>query len=139
MALSAFADKSKRPQKQALREVLGRSSITWDALIEWAAEEYQPFTEEWTCYSEKWGWSLRLKHKTRAILYMTPQAKHFLVGMVLGEKAVAVALKMKLPATVVKEIKTAKRYAEGRALRFEIRFKKDLDTITKLATAKMST
>lgn len=139
MALSAFADKSKKPKKQELKEMLGRSSASWETLIEWAAGEYQPLTEEWTYAGAKWGWSLRLKRKKRAILYMTPQARQFLVGMILGDKAVAAAMAMKLPASVVKEIKTAKRYPEGKALRFEIKTKKDLDTVKKLAGAKMST
>ena len=138
MALSAFCDKTKKPGSKEILKVLGRSSASWVALIEWAAQEYPPLTEEWQCYSEKWGWSLRLKQKKRAILYMTPQARQFLVGLILGDKAVAAALKMKLPAAVVKQIQTAKRYPEGKALRFEIRFKKDLEVVKNLAGAKMA-
>jgi hypothetical protein len=139
MALSAFTDKSEQPKKKDLQEVLGRSSSAWDELTEWVAGEYRPVTEEWKCYSEKWGWSLRLKRKKRAILYMTPQARQFMVGFILGDRAVKAALAMKLPASVMKEIKTAKRYPEGIPVRLEIKFKKDLAAVRKLATAKMST
>jgi hypothetical protein len=138
MALSAFDNKTRAPNWEELQRVLGRSSTAWQTLTEWLAERFQPLGEEWVFASKKWGWSLRLKQKKRAILYLTPCEKHFLVGLVLGEKAVAAALKMKLPAGLPRQIKTAERFAEGRAIRLEIRYKKDLEGVRLLADAKMS-
>ena len=138
MALSIFDDKGKPPKPKDLQTALGRSHDSWESLTGWLADRFEPVVQEWNFAGKDWGWSMRLKHKKRAILYLTPQEKQFLVGLVLGEKAVAKALAMDLTVDVVKEIKTAKRYPEGRALRFEIRFKKDLQTIRKLAEAKMS-
>ena len=138
MALSIFDDKERKPKAAKLRQALGRSSSAWQALTEWLAEGYHPLEEEWVFYSKKWGWSLRLKHKKRAILYLTPCDKHFYVGLLLGEKAVAAALKMSLPESVAKQIKTAKRYIEGRPVRLEIRYKKDLEVVKQLADAKMA-
>jgi hypothetical protein len=139
MALSVFNDKERKPQEKELWQALGRSSSAWQALTNWIGEQYAPLAEEWVCHSEKWGWSLRLKHKKRTVLYLTPSEKHFLVGFVLGDKAVASALKMNLPKDVAKKIKTAKRYIEGRAIRLEVRQKKDLEAVKQLAEAKMAT
>lgn len=138
MALSAFADKSNSPEPGQLKETLGRSSSLWNQLREYLAAEYQPLAEEWIFSGEKWGWSVRLKRKKRTILYMTPRKKHFLVGFVLGEKAVKVAHDGDLPKSVLELIDGATRYAEGRGVRIEIRFKKDLEITKKLAAIKMA-
>jgi hypothetical protein len=138
MALSVFDDKAKKPQEPRLWRELGRSSGAWQALTEWLAEQYDPLVEEWVYFAKEWGWSLRLKHKKRTVLYLTPCNKHFLVGFVLGERAVAAALEMRLPRSVAESIKTAKKYVEGRGIRLVVRYKKDLATVKRLTEAKMA-
>jgi len=138
MALSAFDDKSKEPRAADLEKVLGRSSAHWFNLIEHAASEYPPLEELWNFAGTKWGWSLRLKQKKRTILYMTPGKKHFYVGFVLGEKAVKAAHDLDLPDAILDAIDQAPKYAEGRGIRIEVRTKKDLDKVKKLAAVKMA-
>jgi hypothetical protein len=138
MALSVFDDKESEPQEEELWRALGRSSRSWQSLTNWLADRYRPLEDEWVFYAKKWGWSLRLRHKKRTVLYLTPCNKHFLVGFVLGEKAVAEALEMKLPESLAQQIETARRYVEGRAIRLEVRQKKDLEAIEQLARAKMA-
>jgi hypothetical protein len=58
--------------------------------------------------------------------------------MVLGEKAVKALRHAELPREVMDAVDSAPRYAEGRGLRLEVRFKKDIDSIRKLARAKMA-
>jgi len=138
MALSAFDDKAATPRSKELRETLGRSSSLWDQLREHLASEYQPLTEKWMFSGEKWGWSLQLKRKKRTILYMTPCKKHFLVGFVLGEKAVTAAHESDLPDPVLTLIDSATKYVEGRGVRIEVRTRKDLENTKKLAAIKMA-
>ena len=59
------------------------------------------------------------------------------MGMALGEKAVKAAHDAELSAEVLEMIDGATKYAEGRAIRMEIRSKKDLDAVKKLAAVKM--
>jgi hypothetical protein len=138
VALSAFDDKSSTPGSIELRETLGRSGALWDRLKDHLTSEYQPLAEEWMFSGEKWGWSLRLKRKKRTILYMTPRKKHFFVGFVLGEKAVKAARESDLPDSVLTLIDSARKYAEGRGVRIEVRTKKDLENAKKLAAVKMA-
>jgi hypothetical protein len=138
MALSVFDNKEKQPTTADIRRELGRSAAVWQELTEWLAERFDPLTEEWNFPGQKWGWSLRLKYKKRAVLYLTPREKYFHVGFVLGEKAVNAALKMNLPTSVVKEVKIAPKYAEGRGIRLDVRYKKDLAAVKILAEAKMA-
>ena len=139
MALSVFDDKSSKPKADELAEALGRTSKLWDELKSHLASQYDPLSEDWGFAGQNWGWSLRLRHKKRTVLYLTPCRRHFLVGLALGEKAVKAAHRSDLPASVLNEIDAAKKYAEGRAVRIAVRAKKDLIDIEQLAAVKMGT
>jgi hypothetical protein len=138
MALSAFDDKSKKPRPTDLKKILSRTHTHWDGLVTHIAAEYAPLDQTWSFAGAKWGWSLRLKQKKRTVLYMTPCKGHFLVGSVLGEKAAKAAHDATLPSPVLGIIDGAKKYAEGRGVRIEIRTKKDLEHTKKLAAIKMA-
>jgi hypothetical protein len=137
VALSAFGDKSAKPKVNALKKTLGRTSSHWDNLVAYIAGEYAPLDNTWNFGGANWGWSLRLTHKKRTILYMTPCKGRFLVGFVLGEKAVKAARCSALPRSTVVAINKAKKYAEGRAVRIEIKNKSDLAVVKTLASVKM--
>lgn len=137
MALSAFADKSRPPERAALDQVLGASAGLWQELVSHVTERHAPITEQWNHAGAKYGWSLRLKRKDRIVLYLTPQAGSFLVGVVLGEKAVKAARDSGLPEAVLALVEAAPRYAEGRGLRLTVTRDEDLIAVQKLAAAKM--
>lgn len=138
MALSAFEDRSSEPQAAHLQTVLGRSGRLWGQLVAHVETEFAPAAASWNYAGAKWGWSLRLKQKKRTVLYMTPCNRHFLVGMVFGEKAVAAARSSLLPGSIMALIDEAPRYAEGRGFRVEVRLKKDLEAVKELAAIKMA-
>jgi len=138
MALSAFDDKTKKPGKDDLDKMLGRTSVHWKNLIKHTTDEYAPVDETWNFAGAKWGWSARLKRKKRTILYMTPCKKHFLVGFVLGGKAIKAAHASRLSAPVLKTIAEARKYAEGTGVRIEVRNKKDFESVKLLAAIKIA-
>ena len=61
-----------------------------------------------------------------------------MVGFSLGEKAVKAAHASPLPKAVLGLIDEAKRYAEGRAVRLEVKTKKDREIVKKIAAIKMA-
>lgn len=138
MALSALDDKSKEPDDDMLTEVLGRSKGLWDAILAYLAEQYPGVQNEWGFAGAKYGWGLRSKHKKRTILYLIPQKGSFLVGFVLGERAVATAEASTLGAPILEMIRSAPRYAEGRGFRFEVRRRDEIHTIQELIRIKMT-
>jgi len=139
MALSAFDDKNLRPGLRDLTRVLGETAVLWRRLISYMTKTYPPITEEWNFSGAKFGWSLRLKNRDRIVLYLTPRADHFLVGVVLGEKAVSAARDRKLPRSVLALIDRALRYAEGRGIRVTIAPGDDLAPVRHLAALRMTT
>ena len=138
MAFSAFADRSQEPQSPELLEVLGRSGARWNELVEHIEAAYAPLAVDWGFGGAKWGWALRLKQKKRTVLYMTPRERHFVVGFALGEKAVEAARAVPLCDSVLTLIEEAPRYPEGRGVRIEVRTRKDLESVIRLAEVKMA-
>ena len=74
--------------------------------------------------------------KKRNIVYLGPGTGCFLASFALGDKAVAAARKT-LPAGVLKIMDGAKRYAEGTAVRIEVRAAKDAQVVKMLAKIKI--
>ena len=72
------------------------------------------------------------------MLYMTPCPGYFLASFALGEKAVKAARESGLPDSVLAVIDNAKKYAEGRGVRLEVRSAKDVKNIEKLAQIKIA-
>lgn len=137
MALSAFDDKSGPPKDKDLEIVLGRSFAHWADLIAWLRVRFEPVTETWGFSGSKWGWALKVQHRKRTILYLTPQAKGFLVGFALGEKAVKAAMATDLADETLECIRSAPRYAEGRGVRLPVSNKRLREAVKKVAEAKM--
>ena len=139
MALSIFDDKNSPPKKKDLETALGRSFRLWLDLTAWLDERFGPVNETWQFSGIKWGWSLKVKQKKRAIVYLTPQKKCFLAGFALGEKAVKAAIATGLPGDILKLVQEAPKYAEGRGVRVEVKNQRQNGAVKTLAEAKMST
>jgi len=136
MSLSAFKEKTRPPSDDELRAVLGKAYAPWRRLIELAGARIEPLTEVWGFTSANTGWGLRLRHKERVILYMTPQKGQFLVSFALGEKAVSAARATRLSATVLNAIEDAPRYAEGRGVRMTVKSGREIAALASLAEIK---
>ena len=111
MAFSVFDDKAREPTDEMVADVLVDSTELWDNLRKQIASQYDPLAEDWLFSGRKWGWSLRLKQKKRAVLYMTPSTGYFYAGLALGEKAVTAANASDLPRSLVEIING---YDDGR-------------------------
>lgn len=69
---------------------------------------------------------------------MTPCKGYFLASFALGEKAVKAAHESDLPASILQVIDSAKKYAEGRGVRIEVKNARDVRAVEKLAIIKMA-
>jgi hypothetical protein len=137
MALSAFDDKSRPPADGDLQNVLEETFVLWSELIGRVTARFPGTSPVWAYSGRSTGWGLRLVRKDRVILYMTPRHGFFLVSFVLGEGAVKAAHQSALPPAVLDGIDSAKRYAEGTGVRFEVRERRHLQPMETLAALKM--
>lgn len=136
MALSAFDDASRPPRASELAAVLGPAYASWKELPRSVAARLGPLSKEWGFTSKSTGWGLRLRRKDRIILYMTPCRGFFLASFALGEAAVRAARESGLPAPVLEVLDAAKKYAEGRGVRLEVRTAGDVRNVVELAVIK---
>jgi hypothetical protein len=136
---NAFVGSTTAPTRVEVIAVLGPAAALWDEFITWMAMEQQAGGQEWQGVAvKKYGWSLRLKRKDRTIVYLGPGDGCFLVGFVLGDKALQAAKHARLPKAVREALDTAPRYPEGNALRLVVRRASDVPAIRTIAAIKLA-
>jgi hypothetical protein len=120
MDTSVFADRSVHPDERALRAALGSSWTHWERLRSSIRESAGPVVEEWKHYGARSGWVLKVLRGKRNLFFLTPLRGKFRLGFVFGDRAVAAVEASGLPAPLVKELVSARKYAEGRGLRLVV-------------------
>ncbi len=113
---NSFIGKKTQPSSLDLAAALGDSLEAWKELTAWLTTKVIS-AKEWHSISPKYGWALRPKLKSRAILYRSPSAGCFRVSFILGDRAVAAASASALPNALLKEIADARCYAKGTGIR----------------------
>ena len=134
---NAFIGKLTQPTPKELAGKLGPAKDLWNDVVRGVTSECGITDKEWTCYSPKAGWSLRLKQKKRNILYLSPCDKSLHVTFILGEKAMKVAKNTEFSAKYGKLITEAVRYPEGSAIRLEVTTSGDIAFVKELAKIKV--
>ena len=133
---STLIDKSLKPDDQILSVALGASFKRWTKIKNAITEEHGTTREEWKYYGAKSGWVLKLLLKKRNLFFLIPGDKHFTLGFVFGDRAVEAIEKSRLPAAMIREVKDARRYAEGRGLRIDVRNRTHVSHVLKLVDIK---
>lgn len=136
MFTNAFIGATAPPTEEELRASLGKAGKLWDQLLERFERDSGTNGRQWGSSSKKMGWSLRVRRDDRIVVYLSPAKRCFLASFALGDKAIRAACTAKLPADVLKILTEAKRYAEGTAVRIEVRSAADADVVLKLARIK---
>jgi len=137
MLPNAFIGKTKAPTDAEVADALGPARELWDLLLAELAGESGLVDREWNSSSPKTGWALRLKHQKRNIVYLSPCKGGFRAAFALGDKAVRAARQSGLPRQVIEIIDQAKRYAEGTAVRIEVKGPTDIAVVRKLTSIKL--
>lgn len=121
------------PTAAELEQQLGRSHAAFRELLAEAAT----LRPEWKYYGPKIGWTLKLFEKKRNLCFVSPKAKHFDVAFLFGERAAeSVLASAAVPEPVKDELRNARRYVEGRAVRVTVAGRKDLATVRALLALK---
>jgi Protein of unknown function (DUF3788) len=138
MSPSAFLDRGCPPAAQPLEALLGKAKGLWAELRANLASEFAPLTAKWTFSGKTHGWILQLRQKRRTVLYMVPCPGYFVASFALSDQACLAVIGSQLPMQVCEVVQRAPHYPEGRAVRLDVRTKKDLATVVKLASIKMA-
>ena len=134
----APGNRAQRPSKRDVAMELGSSLLFWDHIVASLSETHGSIEEEWKTSKSDFGWMCLLKHKKRTLVYLTPDKSEIRVAIVLGERAVGLALASRLPAEIKLLIEAARPYAEGRGIRFPVASVEDVATVIDLVAIKTS-
>lgn len=134
---SILIDKSQTPDEEILSGVLGASFKSWTEIKTSITEQHGATKEEWKYYGAKSGWVLKLLLKKRNLFFLIPDRKHFTIGFVFGDRAVDAIGQSTLPAAMISEVTEARRYAEGRGLRIDVRNRTTVNQILTLVDIKV--
>ena len=137
METNAFMDKSVQPDNSQLARILGEKTTFWEAIKHHIMQKHGGFVEEWKFYNTKSGWTLKVLLKKRNLFFFTPLQGFFRLAFVFGDKAVSAVTKSDLPEEFKNELKTARKYAEGRGLRIQVTSEKDVENVKKLIDIKI--
>jgi uncharacterized protein DUF3788 len=138
MAPSEFLDREAPPDAADLARVLGSASAHWEALLATIAREHGPIEEKWSWSGKSHGWLLRVTRRKTTIVYLIPGSGSFVASFALRDAALDAARGCGLTKAALARLDDAPKFAEGRAVKLEVRSKRDLADVEKLAAIKAS-
>ena len=138
MAESIFDDKSKAPTSSELGKALGKTAILLQEIEQHLFEQFGEITREWKFYGKKAGWTLALVYKDRRVFHLIPRSGLFTIVFTLGKRAVLISQGSDLPTGILSAIESAREYAEGKSVRFDVTSTKDVAIVRQLIAIKMS-
>jgi dihydrodipicolinate synthase/N-acetylneuraminate lyase len=118
--------------------VTGSAFGVWNGVVDAVSRRFQSVEQEWKDSKSEFGRICLLKQKKRTLLYLTPQKESVLAAVVLGERAVELALASKIPDEIKTLIREARPYAEGRGIRFPINDAAGVEVVTELVAIKLT-
>ena len=126
----------KAPGDKEVASQLGAAQAIWNGIIANLTEFYGEIDAEWRASKTGFGSTCLLKHKKRTLLYLTPEKEEIQVGIVLGDRAVALALASRLPRAIKTLITKAPKYGEGTGIRLRVKSGTDLPAVIDLVVMK---
>ena len=133
-----FNNKLVMPDEASLTAEIGKTKEVLDCICRFIETETGQLTWEWKHYGQKSGWTLKLLSKKRNLLFVGPESGYFVIAFVFGDRAVEAVMKSQLPETIKNELLNARKYAEGRGIRFEIRDESLLESVEQLIKIKLA-
>lgn len=135
--MSVFIDKSVKPDNILLVKAIGDTAKFWEAIKKHITDTHGACVEEWKFYGAKYGWTLKVLLKKRNLFFFTPLRGYFRAAFVFGDRAVTAVEKSDLPTDLIETLRNARKYAEGRGIRVEVRSLKDVESVIRLVDIKI--
>lgn len=138
MDISIFRDKTNKPEQKDLITALGKTYNLWQDIINLVYLKYPNAVSDWNFPGQKYGWNFKIKDKKRAIIYLLPRDKRFMVAFNFGQKAFEKIMDSNISGEIKNSLESAKVYAEGRGIRIEVNNQKPLKDISQLIDIKLA-
>ena len=132
-----FLDKSHTPTSEDLADALSDTYPIWVEMNREIAAKYGDVIPSWKFYDKKSGWTMKNMLKNRNLFFFKPYRSHFTLTFVFGDRAVEEIERSTISEKIKAELRTAKRYMEGRGLTVKVMDNMPLPDIYKLIDIKL--
>jgi hypothetical protein len=134
-AKGAYLDKSHKPSEAEIMVGLGSRRGLWEELIAFVEGNYR-VAKDLIFYGKSYGWAVRFRKGSRALISLYPGLGAFTAQIVVGEGQLVEALASGLGEGARRMIEAAKPYPEGRWLFIPIDSEDDLLDVERLLATK---
>jgi hypothetical protein len=135
MTANVFLDKARAPTPAQIAKTLRVRAKYWNEL---KAHVAAPVVEEWKYYGKTIGWTMKLLLGKRNLCFVTASDGYFIVSFILGDRAVEAATVSRLPVELVRQLVDARKYAEGRGIRIDVKSRRALENAKILLDVKQA-
>lgn len=122
-----FMDKNAEPEDEKLKQAFGDSYSYYGELMEIT----DAFLKDWN-FSKSSGWMLKVHDNKKALFYLIPLKGEFKINMAIRENEKNTFLEDNELEAIHDMIKSAKKYREGYALRFEVKTRENYKILSLL-------
>ena len=130
-----FCSKSSKSTNDNIQKVLANNFSYYNQFM----KNTKAFSKEWN-YSKSSGWIQKVFDNKKALLYLIPLTNQFLISLTVRENEGEILLNDKEIDFYKEQLKQAKKYSEGFAMRFSVidkeSFSRTLIFINKIITLR---
>lgn len=135
MSVGAFTDKRHPPSSKEIESGVGSCRDVWRDLNLTIRQGYGS-ASELKYYGKNYGWALRYRKGSKALVSLYPGVGSFTAQIILSESQVERARTTKLGKRVLGSIEAAHPFPEGRWLFLPVKTARDLQDVKKLLAIK---
>ena len=132
-----FLDKSHTPTSEDLADALSDTYPICFEINREISANYGEVIPDWKFYDKKSGWTMKNMLKNRNLFFFKPYRSHFTLTFVFGDRAVEEIDRSTISEKIKAELRTARRYMEGRGLTIKVMDNIILQDIYKLIDIKV--
>lgn len=132
-----FLDKSHIPTSGDIADALSDAYVLWVEINREISAKYGDVIPGWKFYDKKSGWTMKNMLKNRNLFFFKPHRSHFTLTFIFGDRAVEEIERSAISEKIKAELRTAKRYMEGRGLTIKVMDNIILQDIYKLIDIKL--
>ena len=129
-------DPNKYPDEAVLQSILGDSYLAYKALLE--IYDTMGMVYEWKYYSDGKAWLCKVQKKKKTIVWMSAWKGYMQATIYIHDKDIEKFKSMDVRQEVKERIVSAKKVGKSLPCMFEIRDRKVLKDIEKVALLKIS-
>jgi hypothetical protein len=116
MEALVLTDKLVTPTDDLIFSIIGENRVHWKTLFAGIQNKFPDATGVWNYYNDGKNWLFKMERKKKTLFWIAIHKDTFRITFYFGDKAEPLIVKSDLPAAVIEEFKTGKRYGKIRAI-----------------------